>query len=49
MSSPVVCVKMREKANYIIDILKRYTYNGFPVVEDVQGVINEDVIILNVK
>ncbi|XP_037821319.1 H(+)/Cl(-) exchange transporter 7 [Lucilia sericata] len=37
MSSPVVCIKLRDKANYIYDILNRYKHNGFPVVEDVEG------------
>lgn len=37
MSTPVVCIKLRDKANYIYDILKKYNHNGFPVVEDVQG------------
>lgn len=37
MSSPVVCIKLRDKANYIYDILKKCNHNGFPVVEDVEG------------
>ncbi|XP_075165788.1 chloride channel protein 7 [Haematobia irritans] len=37
MSSPVVCIKLRDKSKYIYDILTRYQHNGFPVVEDVQG------------
>lgn len=39
MSSPVVCIKLHDKANYIYEILKRNKHNGFPVVEDVQGVM----------
>lgn len=38
MSSPVVCIKLRDKSKYIYDILNRYKHNGFPVVEDVEGV-----------
>ncbi|XP_065368113.1 H(+)/Cl(-) exchange transporter 7 [Calliphora vicina] len=37
MSSPVVCIKLKDKANYIYEILNRYKHNGFPVVEDVDG------------
>ncbi|KAM7345339.1 chloride channel protein 7 [Cochliomyia hominivorax] len=36
MSSPVICIKLRDKANYIYNILYRYKHNGFPVVEDVE-------------
>lgn len=38
MSSPVVCIKLRDKSKYIYDILNRYKHNGFPVVDDVEGV-----------
>lgn len=34
MNQPVVCVRRKEKVNYIIDILKNTTHNGFPVIED---------------
>lgn len=37
MSQPAVCVKTREKLDYIIEILQKYTYNGFPVVDHVQN------------
>ncbi|XP_036331562.1 H(+)/Cl(-) exchange transporter 7 isoform X1 [Rhagoletis pomonella] len=37
MSSPVVCIKKCDSANYIYKILRRCKHNGFPVVEDVQG------------
>ncbi|XP_005191002.3 H(+)/Cl(-) exchange transporter 7 [Musca domestica] len=37
MSSPVVCIKLRDKSKYIYDILNRYKHNGFPVVDDVEG------------
>lgn len=38
MSSPVVCIKIKDKANYVYEILTKYNHNGFPVVDDVQGV-----------
>ncbi|XP_058832107.1 H(+)/Cl(-) exchange transporter 7 [Topomyia yanbarensis] len=34
MNQPVICVRKREKVNYIIDILKNTNHNGFPVIED---------------
>lgn len=34
MNQPVVCVRRKEKVNYIIDILKNTAHNGFPVIED---------------
>lgn len=33
MSSPVVCIRVKERATKIYAILKRYPHNGFPVVE----------------
>lgn len=39
MSTPVVCIKLRDKAHYIYQILNSNKHNGFPVVEDVEGVI----------
>lgn len=33
MSSPVICIQMREQASHIYAMLKRYPHNGFPVVE----------------
>lgn len=38
MSDRPICIRLTEKANYIVDILKKYTYNGFPVIEDVAEV-----------
>lgn len=35
MNSPVICVCIKEKVTYIVDILKTYSYNGFPVVDQV--------------
>lgn len=40
MNQPVVCVRRMEKVNYIIDILKNTTHNGFPVIEDDENVTN---------
>uniref|UniRef100_A0A1A9WNW2 Chloride channel protein n=1 Tax=Glossina brevipalpis TaxID=37001 RepID=A0A1A9WNW2_9MUSC len=36
MSSPAICIKLEDKANYIYEILTRYKHNGFPVVEEVR-------------
>lgn len=38
MNQPVVCVRRKEKVNYIIDILKNTAHNGFPVIEDDENV-----------
>lgn len=35
MSHPVTVFKSKETVGNIIDTLKKYTYNGFPVVDDV--------------
>ena len=35
MSDQVVCVRMRESVKYIVHILQNTTYNGFPVVDQV--------------
>lgn len=45
MSAPAVCVMLQDKANYIYDILTRYKHNGFPVVEDVKGVSNFNLLL----
>ncbi|KAH8401806.1 hypothetical protein KR009_008041 [Drosophila setifemur] len=37
LSSPVVCIKLRDSAHYIYKVLKKCDHNGFPVVDDVQG------------
>uniref|UniRef100_A0A2M4A177 Chloride channel protein n=1 Tax=Anopheles triannulatus TaxID=58253 RepID=A0A2M4A177_9DIPT len=34
MAQPVVVVRVEEKVQYLLDILKNTTHNGFPVVED---------------
>uniref|UniRef100_A0AAG5D796 Chloride channel protein n=1 Tax=Anopheles atroparvus TaxID=41427 RepID=A0AAG5D796_ANOAO len=34
MAQPVVCVRMEEKVQYLLSILKNTTHNGFPVIED---------------
>ncbi|SPP74226.1 H(+)/Cl(-) exchange transporter 7 [Drosophila guanche] len=38
LSSPVVCIKLRDSAHYIYNVLKKCDHNGFPVVDDVKGV-----------
>lgn len=38
MNSPVVCVRLKENVSYIYDILQKTAYNGFPVVDEVDGV-----------
>lgn len=35
MSDQVVCVRMREKVDYIVEILTNTAFNGFPVVDQV--------------
>lgn len=35
MSDTVVCVRMRESVEYLVDILRNTTFNGFPVVDQV--------------
>lgn len=37
MAHPVTVFKSKETVGTIIDTLKKYTYNGFPVVDDVYG------------
>lgn len=38
LSKPVICIKIRDSANYIYEMLKKCDHNGFPVVDDVCGV-----------
>lgn len=38
LSKPVVCIKLRDRAHYIYKVLQKCNHNGFPVVDDVQGV-----------
>ncbi|KAJ6641311.1 H(+)/Cl(-) exchange transporter 7 [Pseudolycoriella hygida] len=35
MNNPPVCIRMKESVSTIVHILKKYTYNGFPVVDEV--------------
>lgn len=35
MSSPPVCIQLHDKVSRIIDILKKYPHNGFPVVDKI--------------
>ncbi|XP_017027036.1 H(+)/Cl(-) exchange transporter 7 [Drosophila kikkawai] len=37
LSSPVVCIKLRDSAHYIYKVLKKCDHNGFPVVDNVIG------------
>ncbi|EDW02521.1 GH22038 [Drosophila grimshawi] len=36
LSKPVVCIKLRDSAHYIYEVLLRCDHNGFPVVDDVK-------------
>lgn len=38
MNTPPVCLRLKEKSSYIIDVLKTYSYNGFPIVDQVHEV-----------
>lgn len=35
MSHPAAVFKSKETVGQIVDTLKKYTYNGFPVVDDI--------------
>lgn len=35
MSTPPVCIKLQDKVSRIVEILKTYPHNGFPVVEHI--------------
>lgn len=34
MSTPPICIQLRENVGVIIDLLKKSTHNGFPIVEN---------------
>lgn len=34
MSTPPICIRLREKVGIIVDILKKTTHNGFPIIDD---------------
>lgn len=36
MSQPVVCIKMKQNAKEVYQLLKRCTHNGFPVVDEIE-------------
>lgn len=38
MNEPVVCVRLKERVSYIINILLNTTHNGFPVVDEVDEI-----------
>ncbi|XP_052860181.1 H(+)/Cl(-) exchange transporter 7 [Anopheles cruzii] len=44
MATPVVCVRLEEKVQYLLHILKNTTHNGFPVIEDGDDVSNGRLI-----
>lgn len=35
MSSPPICIQLQDKVSRIIEILKKYPHNGFPVVDHI--------------
>lgn len=35
MNNPPVCVRVKESSSTIVHILKTYSYNGFPVVDEI--------------
>lgn len=37
MNSPPVCIRMKESTSRIVHILKTYSYNGFPVVDEIES------------
>ncbi len=37
MNSPPICIRMKETTSRIVHILKTYSYNGFPVVDEVEA------------
>lgn len=37
MSSPPVCIQLRDKVSRIVEILKNYPHNGFPVVDQIDA------------
>lgn len=34
MSTPPVCIRLREKVGNVIDILRKYPHNGFPIIDE---------------
>jgi chloride channel 7 len=44
MSCPVVCVKLQEEFKYLVEILNKCSHNGFPVVDNVDGVSFEFLV-----
>lgn len=37
MSSPPVCIRLRERVSVIVEILKNCSHNGFPIVDQIDG------------
>lgn len=40
MSSPPVCIRLREKVSVIVEILKNCSHNGFPIVDQIDNYTN---------
>lgn len=45
MSHPATVLKTKETVGTIVDILKKYTYNGFPVVDEMYNVNSVSFIV----
>jgi len=41
MNSPPVCIRMKESMSRIVHILKTYSYNGFPVVDEIENEVSD--------
>lgn len=37
MSDPPVCIQLNDKVSRIVEILKKYAHNGFPVVDRISA------------
>lgn len=37
MNNPPICIRVKERTSTIVHILKTYSYNGFPVVDEVEA------------
>lgn len=41
--NPPVCIRVKESLSTIVHILKTYTYNGFPVVDEIDDGVSEEL------